>query len=178
MFEYFIKKINDILYYFLNSYITFKVKLIKYNSTLPFKADSGCAGYDVFSSEEILIEKGKRKLVPIGIAIEIPNYYYLRVAPRSGLSLRGIDIGAGVIDSSYRGEIMVLVINNSDEDFLVEEGYKIAQLIMERCANPEIEYFYFIDSDDSDDSDDLDDYEAGELSETTRGKNGFGSTGN
>ena len=73
--------------------------------------------------------------------------------------LMGIDIGAGVIDSSYRGEIKVLVINNSFNDFKIDIGTKIAQLILERCANPTIEIVE-------------------KLNFSGRGENGFGSTGN
>jgi dUTP pyrophosphatase len=135
-----------------------KVKLINANAKVPFKADSGCAGYDVFSTESVEIYSKTRKLVSTGISTEFSDRYYLRVAPRSGLSVTGIDIGAGVIDSSYRGEIKVLMINNSDITFDIEKGSKIAQLIMEKCESPEIELNF-------------------NLSKTTRGDGGFGSTG-
>jgi len=165
MFDYLTKLIINIFYTFINKSVQFRVKLLNDDAIVPFKADPGCAGYDVFSSQDVLIAKGKRELVPLGIAVQVPEYYYLRVAPRSGLSVKGIDIGAGVIDSSYRGEVKVLVINNTDDDFIVLEGDKIAQLIMERCANAEID---ICDDDDSDD----------DLEETSRGDKGFGSTGN
>jgi dUTP pyrophosphatase len=165
MFDYLIRIIIDYFYNFINKSVQFKVKLLGYDSVTPIKADPGCAGYDVFSSQDVLITKGKRELVPLGIAVQVPEYYYLRVAPRSGLSVKGIDIGAGVIDSSYRGEVKVLVINNTDDDFIVLEGDKIAQLIMERCANAEIDICYDSDSDD-------------DLDKTSRGDKGFGSTGN
>jgi dUTP pyrophosphatase len=74
------------------------------------------------------------------------------------LAVKGIDIGAGVVDSSYRGEIKVLVINNSGSDFMIESGSKIAQLILERCSDSQIEVVDI-------------------LSETERGYGGFGSTG-
>jgi dUTP pyrophosphatase len=160
-----IRMFIDIFYTLINKSVQFKVKLLDDDSIVPFKADPGCAGYDVFSSQDVLIAKGKRELVPLGIAVQVPDYYYLRVAPRSGLSVKGIDIGAGVIDSSYRGEVKVLVINNTEDDFIVLEGDKIAQLIMERCANAEIDICCDSDSDD-------------DLDKTSRGDKGFGSTGN
>ena len=150
--------INSI-YELINKSTTFKVRVVDKNAIIPQKADYGCAGYDVYSVETFIIPPGKRQLVRIGIKSEITRNFYLRVAPRSGLSVKGIDIGAGVIDSSYRGEIKVLVINNSPDDFHVDCGSKIAQLIFERCSNPKIE---LVD----------------ELSETERGYGGFGSSGN
>ena len=136
-----------------------KIKLLNKNSQIPFRADSGCAGYDLFSTESFEIYSGTRRLVSTGISTEFSSKYYLRVAPRSGLSLKGIDIGAGVIDSSYRGEIKVLMINNSDITLSFPKGAKIAQLIMESCEEPEI-----IVSDS--------------LNVSERNCGGFGSTGN
>jgi dUTP pyrophosphatase len=158
----YIKSLTNIRFFFDKFKIKqkLKVKLIHPNAKVPFKADSGCAGYDVFSTETVQIYSKTRKLVSTGLSTEFSDRYYLRVAPRSGLSLKGIDIGAGVIDSSYRGEIKVLIINNSDSTYYIENGEKIAQLIMETCESPEIELK--LDS----------------LSQTTRGNGGFGSTGN
>ena len=146
------------IYELINGYTKFKVRLIDPNAIIPQKADYGCAGYDIYSVISTSVPPGTRKLIPIGIKTEISRNWYLRVAPRSGLSVKGIDIGAGVIDSSYRGEIMVLVINNSDINFVIEQGSKIAQLILERCNNTEIEVVDI-------------------LSETVRGNGGFGSSG-
>ena len=136
-----------------------KIKLIHADAKIPFKADDGCAGYDVFSTESIQIYPRTRKLISTGLSTEFSNRYYLRIAPRSGLSVKGIDIGAGVIDSSYRGEIKVVMINNSEILYSVEKGTKIAQLIMESCENVEIEI-------------------SDSLSNSSRGDGGFGSTGN
>lgn len=147
------------LYSLIDKCDPIKVKLLDFNAREPVKADSGCAGYDVFATINVVIPSGKRKLVPLGISIEIPKYYYFRIAPRSGLSLLGIDIGAGVIDSSYRGELQVLVINNSDSDFEVLSGDKIAQLILTRCSNSKVEVVQI-------------------LNQSERGSGGFGSTGN
>ena len=149
---------NNLLYSFINYNTYFKITLLNNNAKQPYKADIGCAGYDIFSTEELIVPTQERRLVSIGISCEIPPDFYLRVAPLSGLSVKGIDIGAGVIDSSYRGELKVLVINNSFNDFKIDIGTKIAQLILERCANPTIEIVE-------------------KLNFSERGENGFGSTG-
>src|SRR3978361_483750 len=88
-----------------------------------------------------------------------PNNSYIRLAPRSGLALKGIDVRAGVVDADYRGEIKILLINNSTEDFTIQPVDRIAQLVLEQIimANPTVK--------DS-------------LPHTTRGTQGFGSTGN
>jgi dUTP pyrophosphatase len=151
--------IYNAIYSFIDYSTKFKIQRLNNLAKIPKKADIGCAGYDVFSTVTTSIEPGKRSLIPLGIKAEISENYYLRVAPRSGLSVKGIDIGAGVVDSSYRGEIKVLVINNSNVVFNVETGCKIAQLILERCSNTQIEVYDI-------------------LSETERGNGGFGSTGN
>jgi dUTP pyrophosphatase len=152
----------DKLYSILNNKVTFKVKTVNCNARIPFKSYPGSAGYDIFSIESVTIAPGSRLLVRTGVSLEVPEYYYIRVAPRSGLSVRGIDVGAGVIDSSYRGEVKVLLINNSKEFYNVQEGDRIAQLIMERCGNAEISVLEYYD----------------ELSMSERGQNGFGSSGN
>jgi dUTP pyrophosphatase len=146
------------IYNILDSGNYLKVKFLNVHSKTPTKADAGCAGYDVFSSSMDVIKKGTRKLISTGISIQIPRHYYLRVAPRSGMSVKGIDVGAGVIDSSYRGELKVLLINNSESDYTIMEGDKIAQLIMERCSNVNVE---IVES----------------LTDTSRADGGFGSTG-
>jgi dUTP pyrophosphatase len=154
-----LSRLIECVYAFIDYNTPFKVKLMHEGAIIPQKADNGCAGYDVYSAIETVIKPGTRTLVPIGIRAEIPRHYYLRIAPRSGMSLKGIDIGAGVIDSSYRGEIKVLVVNNGETDFVISKGSKIAQMVMERCANPGIT---LVDN----------------LSETERGYGGFGSSGN
>jgi len=158
---YLINYLVDKLYSFINNKVTFKVKLLDYDAISPYKSYPGSAGYDICSIDSVTIEPGSRLLVATGISLEVPEYYYVRVAPRSGLSVRGIDVGAGVVDSSYRGEVKVLLINNSKESYNVQEGDRIAQLIMERCGNAEITILGYYD----------------ELSMSERGENGFGSSG-
>ena len=152
------KNLLHTIYSFINYSTTFNVKLLQPDAKVPKKAGRGCAGYDVFSVDQLTIKPGCRQLISTGISTEITNDFYLRVAPRSGLSVKGIDIGAGVIDSSYRGELKVLVINNSQSDFEIIKGAKIAQIILERCSDADINVLDI-------------------LSETERGYGGFGSTG-
>ena len=115
------------------------------------------AGYDLFACENVSVGPMERKVIPIGISIEIPHGYYGRIAPRSGLALnKGIDILAGVVDSSYREEIKVILINlNLPESLFIDrrdkrahtynnlfgsklrhdivQGDRVAQLIIEQC---------------------------------------------
>ena len=117
----------------------------------PFQANESDAGYDLFSTQYITIEPFQRKLVSTGISVEIPQGFYGRIAPRSGLACKnGIDVMAGVIDSGYRGEIKVLLINFNFEGYNlkpttfeamfgsankldIKPGDRIAQLIIEKC---------------------------------------------
>lgn len=135
-------------------------KLSEY-AQLPQRATNGSVGYDLFSAENKIINPKCRELIKLDISLKIPEGHYGRIAPRSGLSSKkSIDIGAGVIDRDYRGNIMVLIINNNPESiFEIKRGNKIAQLILEKCSTPEIK-------------------EVKELDKTYRGENGFGSTGN
>ena len=121
----------------------------------PFRANESDAGYDLFSTEYVTIEPFQRKLVATGINAEIPQGFYGRIAPRSGLACKkGIDVMAGVIDSGYRGEIKVLLINLNFEGYNlqpnafeamfgsankteIKPGDRIAQLIIEKCHTVE-----------------------------------------
>ena len=118
------------------------------------------AGMDLRASQSFSIEPLSRQLITTGIALEIPEGFYGRIAPRSGLALKyGIDVLAGVIDSSYRGEILVLLYNTDKLNiFKVDVGDRIAQLIIEKHYN-----FDFVNK---------------ELSSSIRSDKGFGSSGN
>jgi len=136
------------------------VKKLGYDSILPTRGSDGAVGYDLYSNCDGVIAKGERGVVSTGIAVSLPPGVYGRVAPRSGLAMKnGIQIGAGVIDPDYTGEISVIIFNMGDNDFEVKKGARIAQLILERCETPPVE-------------------EIGLLQETLRGEGGFGSTGN
>jgi len=126
---------------------------------LPIRATTGSAGYDLTAIRDDVIEPGSRKLLPIGVAIKLPEGVYGRIAPRSGLAVKkGIQVGAGVIDPDYTGEIHVLLFNHGTEPFEIHSGDRIAQLILERFEFHEV---IQVDS----------------LTQTTRGAGGFGSTG-
>ena len=136
------------------------VKKLGYDSILPTRGSDGAVGYDLYSNCDGVIAKGKRGLIYTGIAVSLPPGVYGRVAPRSGLAVKhGIQIGAGVIDPDYTGEISVVIFNMGDADFEVKKGDRIAQLVLEKCDTPPVE-------------------EIGLLQETLRGDGGFGSTGN
>ena len=125
------------------------------NAKEPFRANPSDAGYDLFSTQYETIEPFQRKLISTGINVEIPEGFYGRIAPRSGLACKkGIDVMAGVIDSGYRGEIKVLLINlnlegynfkpsafeamfGSMEKLDIKPGDRIAQLIIEKCYSAE-----------------------------------------
>ncbi len=128
------------------------------DNCLPIRKSKGAAGYDLSSVEDVTILARKRKLVDTGFRVCIPPGYYAEIKARSGMSLKYIDIGAGVIDSDYRSNIFVLLINHDDKDYEVKKGDRIAQLIFIKCENPNL-------------------VEVEELDETLRGGGGFGSTG-
>ncbi len=112
------------------------VKKITKTAKLPEKAHSGDAGFDLFSDIDLVIPSLERDVVKTGISLKIDppkekEYsIYLRIAPRSGLSVKkGIDVFAGVVDIGYTGEIMISLFNSSKEDFVIKKGDKIAQII-------------------------------------------------
>ena len=115
-----------------------RVYLFSEHATMPTKANPTDAGYDLYASQVQVIPTGKRALVSTGLNVEIDSGYYGRVAPRSGLACKGIDVGAGVVDSGYRGELKVLLINNSENDYTVNVKDRVAQLIMERIYTDEL----------------------------------------
>ena len=135
-----------------------RVKVLDPGATLPKRQTPGSAGYDLATNETFELLPGQRRLVRTGLSVAVPEGTYGRVAPRSGLAVKhGIDVLAGVVDSDYRGELGVVLINHGSEPFRAIRGERIAQLIIERVDTPDIEVV-----------DDLDD--------TTRGEGGFGST--
>lgn len=130
---------------------------------LPLKATSGSAGFDLLASNdrEIVIEPGKRALVPTGLLLEIPAGYEAQLRPRSGLAWKyGITMlnTPGTIDSDYRGEVKVILVNLGAKSFVVRKGDRIAQMVLARYVDCRLE-------------------EAKEVSGTKRGRKGFGSSG-
>lgn len=116
------------------------------------------AGLDICSIEDLIIEPKQRLIARTGLAVAIPEGYYGRLAPRSGLaSQKGLDVLAGVIDADYRGEIGCLLYNTSDETIHLPAQSKVCQLILEKIIAPAAVW-------------------ADDLTSTTRGSGGFGST--
>ena len=116
-----------------------------HQATSPIKGSPYSAGYDIHNLSNFEIKANQRVLVDTGLMMtDCPDNMYLRVAPRSGLSVKGFDVGAGVVDSDYRGHIKVLLINNSGSDTTFEKGTRIAQLIptmlcrLDTCFNGEL----------------------------------------
>lgn len=138
---------------------TLQIKMLSNTAKLPVRASPGAAGYDLFSTDHCVVPAHGRVLVSTGLAIRVPEGCYGRIAPRSGLAVKhGIDVGAGVIDQDYRGEVHVLLFNTGDDSYTVSVGDRIAQLILEQIVTPETQL-------------------VGVLDETARGAGGFGSTG-
>ena len=137
------------------------VEKINEKAIIPFKAHKGDAGMDLFSVEQVILKPMERKLIHTGIKIQLPKNTEAQIRPRSGLALKnGITVlnTPGTIDEGYRGEIGIILINLGTEEFKVEEGMKVAQMVIKPTLTLEVE-------------------EVVELTETTRGEGGFGSTG-
>ena len=126
------------------------------------KGSEFSTGYDIQSQETVMIAPHHRVLVDSGLRLEEPTHddIYLRIAPRSSLSLKGIDIGSGVVDSDYTGPIKILLCNNSPNSYTVRKGEFVAQIILEK-----INEFYSVALN-----------ETPVISYRKRGENGFGSS--
>lgn len=138
------------------------IKRLK-NVPMPGYATSGSAGMDLCAAIEapIVIHPHQRALVPTGVAVAVPDGYELQLRPRSGLAVKsGLTLlnSPGTIDSDYRGEIVAIVINHSDESFTIDPQMRICQMIVSPC--PKIEWI-----------------EVDDLDNTIRGEGGFGSSG-
>ena len=128
-------------------------------AVLPTRGSAAAAGLDLFAIEDLSIPPGGRCLARTGLAVAIPEGYYGRIAPRSGLATKnGLDTLAGVIDADYRGEIRCLLYNAGSDSVELASGSKICQLIIEKIITPDPAW-------------------ADEINETDRGSGGFGSTG-
>ena len=139
-------------------------KKLHKDSIVPKKGSPLAAGYDLFSytDKDIIIESMGKSKIPTGISVQLPPNSYGRIAPRSGLTWKKfLDVGAGVVDEDYRGEVQVILFNFSKENIIIKNGEKIAQFIVERII-PTEPIIYEPEQ---------------ELRETIRGGKGFGSTG-
>lgn len=137
-----------------------KIQKINNNAKVPNYAHWGDAGLDLYSAEEnYILKPGERKGFSTGIKMEIPDGYVGLIWDKSGLAVKyGIKIMAGVIDSTYRGEVVIVLINLGSEKYLVEKNTKIAQLLVQKIERAEIEIVE-------------------DLNSSKRGGRGFGSTG-
>ena len=113
------------------------VKRVNVNAKLPVRGTSGVARYDLSAAQAAVVPAHGKCLVKTSLQMALPTGCYGRIAPRSGLALKKfIDIGAGVIDTDYRGEVGVVLFNFGSEDFVVNMGDRIAQLIFEKIKTP------------------------------------------
>ncbi len=143
-----------------------KVKIWSRGGQLPAYETPGSAGMDLCADleEPLVLHPMERRLVPTGLFIELPLGYEAQVRARSGLAIKkgiGLVNGIGTVDSDYRGELMVPLINWSQEDFVIRHGERIAQMVICRYEQVELEAVSSLE----------------ELSATERGQGGFGHTG-
>jgi dUTP pyrophosphatase len=135
------------------------VQRLSENAILPSRSSALAAGYDLASAVHTVVPARGKALIKTDLAIQVPEGTYGRVAPRSGLAWKKhIDVGAGVIDRDYRGNVGVILFNLSEEDFEVQPGDRIAQLILERHEIAQV-------------------VQVASLEASERGEGGFGSTG-
>lgn len=141
-----------------------KLKLyrLSLDAQIPAYAHDADSGLDLVANETLSIPSGEWRVVGTGVVIALPLFTEAQIRPRSGLAAKyGLTVlnTPGTIDEGYRGEIKVILINHSQQDFLVEKGMKIAQMVIAPVLRPVIEI------------------SEGAIEETDRGQNGFGSTG-
>lgn len=140
-----------------------EIKIKSESGIVPAYGTAGSAGMDIraYLKEPVELLPGQRALIPTGIYLEIPEGYEVQIRARSGLAIkRGIGLvnGIGTIDSDYRGEVKIALINWGDEPFVISNGERVAQMVAARYEKVEFTV-------------------ADELSETERGSGGFGHTG-
>jgi len=141
------------------SAVVLRFSKLSTNAKAPTRGSKLAAGYDLYSAYEYEIPPMGKVIAKTDIQIQLPNGCYGRIAPRSGLAANHhIDIGAGVVDQDYRGNVGVVMFNHSQTAFKVSQGDRIAQLICEKIFYPDLE-------------------EVDNLEATERGDGGFGSTG-
>jgi dUTP pyrophosphatase len=137
------------------------IKRLSKEVVLPKYETSGSSGMDLAANISTNIKPGNSAIIPTGLALSIPKGFEIQIRPRSGLAAKkqiSVLNTPGTIDADYRGEIKVILINLSDNDFIVEKGLRIAQMVVCPVIQAQLE-------------------EVEELNDTVRGKGGFGSTG-
>ena len=140
-----------------------EMKIISRSGAVPAYETTGAAGFDIraWLDAPMTLKAGQRALVPTGLFFEVPEGYEAEVRARSGLAIKhgiGLVNGIGTIDSDYRGEVKVPLINWSDEDFIIHSGERIAQVVIQKVEQVDLVL-------------------ADSLSDTERGNGGFGHTG-
>ena len=141
--------------------IKVRVQKLREDAIIPAYQSEEAAGFDLHAIEDAHIPSGERMLVKTGLAVALPRGYELQVRPRSGLAFKhGVTVlnSPGTVDSDYRGELMVLLINHGKEPFEIQKGERIAQAVLKEVVQASFEAVESLD-------------------ETARGANGFGSTG-
>ena len=134
------------------------VKRIHPDAKLPVRGHPGDAGLDLFAVDDGLLAPGEIRPISTGIQIAVPDGHVGLIWDKSGISLQGVHRLAGVVDAGYRGEVRVVLANLGRESFEIRKGMKIAQMLVQAVAAPEV-------------------VETDELDATSRGEDGFGSTG-
>lgn len=138
--------------------ISFRIKKLAANAKLPAKGNTFDAGIDIFTNESYTLKPGETHMFGTGISAEIPNGYVALFWDRSGLGSKGIHRLAGVVDSTYRGEWKIVLTNLTKKKFAIAKGDKIVQCLIQKFEQVNIK-------------------EVKKLSDTSRGANGFGSSG-
>ena len=138
-----------------------KIKRLKPDAVLPCRANTHAAGYDLCSNEDITLPAKKRAIIGTSLAIELPSNTYGRIAGRSGLAFNfGVFCFNGILDSDYQSEVKLLMMNESNDDFSIRKGDRVAQIIVQPYEN------------------NIEIQEVSELrKKSERGKGGFGSSG-
>ncbi len=141
--------------------VKIKIQKIRENAIIPKYAHKGDVGMDLYSTISVRIKPGHRALIPSGLKIALPKGYESQIRPKSGLALKeGVTVlnSPGTIEAEYRGEYGIVLINHSSKDVLVEEGQKVAQLVVKKVETVTVGVVESLDK-------------------TARGAGGFGSTG-
>jgi dUTP pyrophosphatase len=148
--------------------VQIKFILTNEHASIPERGTKLSAGYDLKSSESCVIPARSRKAIKTGVKVVLPSNTYGRIASRSGLSYKnGLEVGAGVIDEDYQNELMVILHNHNDADFIVDINCRIAQLIVEKVVYPET---IIVDLNGNT-------FRSDSCIRSVRGLGGFGSTG-
>ena len=139
-----------------------RVKLLSENATVPTRGSNESAGWDLYAAEDTIVPARGKAIIATDIAVAITTGYYGRIAPRSGMSWKNhTDIGAGVVDSDYRGSVGVVMFNHADTDLQITKGDRVAQMVIEKINTAPLLLVP----------------DGVELDDTERGEGGFGSTG-